>query len=1183
MESLTGQSRPADFVIGVDSGSSDNSREVLHRHLVGTANTVAALHKTGFGTAVRRGIEAGESAAGTRSADGPDGTASLASTDSLNKRGARNEQPASMTAGMGAGASGHPDGHTLEDPDQQTPGTSSPVALAGPDDDPSAEFPPEQEWLWLLHDDSAPHPEALAELLTAVERAPSVTIAGCKQLEWDEPRALIDVGLSISGWAERLTLIDVDELDQGQYDGRSDMFAVNSAGMLIRRDVFDALAGFDPALPEVGDDVDLCWRNRLAGHRVVVVPAAKMYHAVHRPHPAGTPAAARRSEVYLRLKHAPWPKLPFLAVGALVGSIIRFLLSVVAKDPAYGATQLVATVRGLSRPFALMKARWRAFRSRKVSRKMVRPLQTPRADARAHRRSRLEAFEANEVVGDGSGGEDLSAQQPTGGSQDFVPLAAPGRSWSGTGAVAAALILTAVSFVGLHRLFGSEALAGGALLPLSPSLAGIWNNASSWWVGLGAGFSGHGDPFDYVLWVLGLLGFGDGSTAVLWLTLLALPLAGLSAWVGVGAFTQHRLVRFWAALLWASVPAFQVALGSGRLGALLAHLLIPLVVLGMVRAVGAAMPRRPNPAPGFSSNPAPVAKPGTGGLPSWTAAAAAGLALAALTASAPSLLPVAIAVVVGVSIALRRRAKTLWWSLLPSLVLFAPFAVSVLQTPRALLADPGRALFFTSAPMWQQFLGYPVALQLDSTLRAWPGLSDLAAAPWTLIAAGLIGAPLLVLAAVALFAPAARSTRANLVRVLWAAGLLAAGASMVYTQFAVSSGGDFLVPVFNGPLVSVLIFMLLAAAVTGSNTLLRIRRPTNGTDGTVRRAPRVLAGLTAVILLLGPATSLALWVVPNAGVGAGSPAAAQSGDAQSGDGVADTVHGGRTLIHGVPQRTLPATATDRANSPLQTRTLVLNVDGDGAVSSALVRGGGTTLDSLSAVAATRGVAGEPGAETLTGPDGAEQMLRTTVAIITAGSGVDPREQLHRLGAGFVVLAESNTAAELLADRIDAVPGLAAVGKTDSGWLWRVRPPAAANDEEQAAEATGAVRVVDAEGRTLAPVASNGTAASTEIPAGGGDRMVVLAERAGPYWSAWLDGEKLTSTSQGWAQAFKLPADGGSLEIRYDHPWAGWWAAAAIVVIGLTILLAIPLPAKRRNTIRRSVGSSGGPAGTGRLI
>ncbi len=192
---------------------------------------------------------------------------------------------------------------------------------------------PAAEWIWLLHDDAAPAPEALAELLHAVERAPSVTVAGCKQLDWHSERRLIDVGLSTSRWAERLTLIEADELDQGQYDGRSDTFAVNSAGMLVRRDVWEDLGGFDPALPGSGDDVDFCWRNRLAGHRVVVVPSARMFHVSHRPHALGNAAAARKAQVHLRLKHAPAWKVPLHAAGALLGSIFKLVLSIAVKDP----------------------------------------------------------------------------------------------------------------------------------------------------------------------------------------------------------------------------------------------------------------------------------------------------------------------------------------------------------------------------------------------------------------------------------------------------------------------------------------------------------------------------------------------------------------------------------------------------------------------------------------------------------------------------------------------------------------------------------------------------------------------------------------------------------------------------------------------------------------------------------
>ncbi len=166
------------------------------------------------------------------------------------------------------------------------------------------------EWLWLIHDDSVPELDALEKLLTVVEATESVTIAGCKQLDLDSPRRLLDVGLGVNEHAERVTLIEVDEVDQGQYDGRTDSFAVTSAGMLIRRDVFEELGGFDPALPGLGDDMDLCWRNRLMGHRVVVVPQARIYHKAEVVRALAGPHETRRAEVFMRLKHAAAWKIP---------------------------------------------------------------------------------------------------------------------------------------------------------------------------------------------------------------------------------------------------------------------------------------------------------------------------------------------------------------------------------------------------------------------------------------------------------------------------------------------------------------------------------------------------------------------------------------------------------------------------------------------------------------------------------------------------------------------------------------------------------------------------------------------------------------------------------------------------------------------------------------------------------
>jgi GT2 family glycosyltransferase len=54
--------------------------------------------------------------------------------------------------------------------------------------------------------------------------------------------------------------------------------AVTAACLLLRREVFESIRGFDEALAVSYNDVDLCLRIREAGYRIVWVPEAELYH-----------------------------------------------------------------------------------------------------------------------------------------------------------------------------------------------------------------------------------------------------------------------------------------------------------------------------------------------------------------------------------------------------------------------------------------------------------------------------------------------------------------------------------------------------------------------------------------------------------------------------------------------------------------------------------------------------------------------------------------------------------------------------------------------------------------------------------------------------------------------------------------------------------------------------------------
>ncbi|MBC7590504.1 MAG: glycosyltransferase family 2 protein, partial [Salinibacterium sp.] len=136
----------------------------------------------------------------------------------------------------------------------------------------------DDEWMWLLGHDNAPDPKALAALLGAVEVAPSVAIAGPKLMRLDEPDVIASFGETLTALGRSVSLVE-NELDQAQHDIQADQLGVAAGGMLVRRTVFTALGGFDPTLPSIDAALDFSVRARLAGHRVVGVPSARVTSA----------------------------------------------------------------------------------------------------------------------------------------------------------------------------------------------------------------------------------------------------------------------------------------------------------------------------------------------------------------------------------------------------------------------------------------------------------------------------------------------------------------------------------------------------------------------------------------------------------------------------------------------------------------------------------------------------------------------------------------------------------------------------------------------------------------------------------------------------------------------------------------------------------------------------------------
>ena len=139
--------------------------------------------------------------------------------------------------------------------------------------------PAEADFLLLLHDDAVLDPEVVARLVDAtqlpgVER---VGIVGAKVVDHEHPRELRDVGRSADRFGHPYSPLQPGEIDQGQFDRVLDVLSVDPCAMLVAREVWRGGGLFDERLGEDGD-LDLCWRARVAGWRVLMTPLARVRH-----------------------------------------------------------------------------------------------------------------------------------------------------------------------------------------------------------------------------------------------------------------------------------------------------------------------------------------------------------------------------------------------------------------------------------------------------------------------------------------------------------------------------------------------------------------------------------------------------------------------------------------------------------------------------------------------------------------------------------------------------------------------------------------------------------------------------------------------------------------------------------------------------------------------------------------
>jgi len=241
----------------------------------------------------------------------------------------------------------------------------------------------EAEYYVLLNTDVEVTPGWLTTLILEMQRDNRVAAAQPKILDYHR-RDHFEYGGAAGGWMDMLgypfcrgRIFGTVEKDEGQYDQTQSLFWASGAALCIRASLFRRLGGFDPRYFAHLEEIDLCWRLKKAGFKVLAVPASVVYHIG-----GGTMEYLSPKKAYLNFRNSLitlWKNEPLHKLLWLLP--LRLVL-----DGMAGTLFLVQGKKG--HIFSVLKAHWHFYpimgaiwKDRKRYEAMIEKAKIPGANA----------------------------------------------------------------------------------------------------------------------------------------------------------------------------------------------------------------------------------------------------------------------------------------------------------------------------------------------------------------------------------------------------------------------------------------------------------------------------------------------------------------------------------------------------------------------------------------------------------------------------------------------------------------------------------------------------------------------------------------------------------------------------------------------------------------------------------
>ena len=220
----------------------------------------------------------------------------------------------------------------------------------------------------LLNDDTRVTPGWLAPLEDAAGRSPGVAVCQPKLLSESRP-GYFDPSGAAGGYIDRLgytfcrgRVFDTVERDEGQYDRPRELFWACGTAMFLRLEAVREVGPLDLDYFMHFEEIDLCWRLRLAGWRVLAVPESRVFHHAARSLPAASFRKLylnHRNNLVALIKNLPGPRLLWVLPLRCLLELLACALYALRRRPL----RAVAPLAGLAWIAAHPASLWRRRRA----------------------------------------------------------------------------------------------------------------------------------------------------------------------------------------------------------------------------------------------------------------------------------------------------------------------------------------------------------------------------------------------------------------------------------------------------------------------------------------------------------------------------------------------------------------------------------------------------------------------------------------------------------------------------------------------------------------------------------------------------------------------------------------------------------------------------------------------------